>query len=323
MVYGEFIQSPQVVLAREVSAQLPGSLDHVYFVNSGSEAIDGAIKLARRYTGRTEVAAFRQAYHGGTYGALSILGDEKLKNAFRPTLPDIRTLPFNDVKALDQISKRTACVVAETVQAEAGIIPADREFMKALRDRCHTTGSLLVIDDIQMGMGRTGRLFSFEHYSIVPDILVLAKAFGGGMPLGAFISSGDIMHSLASNPELGHITTFGGHPVSCAAALANLKVILRDKPFLNAEKKAQLFIKELKSHPRIKEIRHIGLMIAIEMESAAVCKQMIDRLVHNGAVVDAFLFRPQAFRIGPPLNISDNEILEACEIIRKCLAELD
>jgi acetylornithine/succinyldiaminopimelate/putrescine aminotransferase len=322
MVYGEFIQSPQVSLAKKLTLQLPEYLDHVFFVNSGSEAIDGAIKLARRYTHRTEVVAFKNAYHGGTYGALSILGEEKLKNAFRPLIPDIRSLPFNDFDALDQITRRTACVVAETIQAEAGIILPEDGFLKELRKRCTDTGTLLVIDDIQMGMGRTGHLFSYEHYNIFPDILVLAKAFGGGMPLGAFISSGEIMRSLTYNPELGHITTFGGHPVSCAAALANLNVILRDKPHLGADTKAKKFIKVLKDHPQVKAIRHKGLIIGIELETAGKCQKMIRLLMENGAVTDAFLFRPQTFRIGPPLIINDSEIRETTGIILNCLNKL-
>ena len=323
MVYGEFIQSPQVMLAGALCEVLPARLDHVYFVNSGSEAIDGAIKLAKRHTGRTEVAAFRNAYHGGTYGALSILGDERLKNAFRPLVPDMRSLPFNDFEALGQITQRTACVVAETIQAEAGVILPTEGFLTALRERCDQTGALLVIDDIQMGMGRTGRLFSFEQYNIVPDILVLAKAFGGGMPLGAFIAPGEIMHSLTFNPELGHITTFGGHPVSCAAALANLKVILRDKPFLTADAKANRFILQLQGHPQIKCIRHKGLMMAVELGSPEKCRQMIRLLRDHGIVVDAFLFNPSSFRIGPPLLISDDEILDASQVILSCLDLLD
>lgn len=322
MVYGEFIQSPQVLFARELASHLPGHLDHTYFVNSGSEAIDGALKLARRYTGRSEVVSFRNAYHGGTYGALSILGNEKMKNAFRPTLPDIRILPFNDTEALGQISQKTACVVVETIQAEAGIILPEEGYLQQLRKVCSDNGALLIIDDIQMGMGRTGRLFSFDHFGIEPDILVLAKALGGGMPLGAFISSGVIMHSLTFNPELGHITTFGGHPVSCAAGLASLKVITRDKPYHQAESKAMLFRDALQNHPKITAIRNKGLMIAIEMESPEICSRMVRSLAENGVIVDAFLFRPQAFRIGPPLLITDEEIMKASELILQTLDQL-
>ncbi|MEN8226133.1 MAG: aspartate aminotransferase family protein, partial [Bacteroidota bacterium] len=234
MVYGEYIQSPQVKLAKKLSDQLPGKLDAVYFVNSGSEAIEGALKLAKRHTGRTEVVAFKDAYHGGTAGALSILGNEKLKYAFRPLIPDIRFLTFDDEQTLSEISEKTACVVLECIQAEAGIILPGKEFIKKLRQRCDETGALLIVDDIQMGFGRTGKLFSFEHYGLTPDILCLAKAMGGGMPIGAFISSREIMDDLTFNPELGHITTFGGHPVSCAAALAGLEVIMEESLAENA-----------------------------------------------------------------------------------------
>lgn len=322
MVYGEFIQSPQVQLAAELSRLLPGHLSHTYFVNSGSEAIDGAIKLAKRYTGRTEVAAFTNAYHGGTYGALSILGDEGMKNAFRPLVPGTLTLRFNEPKSLELISGHTACVVAETVQAEAGIILPDPAFLKELRRVCTASGALLILDDVQMGMGRTGRMFSFEHYGIVPDILVLAKALGGGLPLGAFISSGEIMHSLASGPELGHITTFGGHPVSCAAGLASLRILERDKPYLRAEEKAGLFRDQLQGHPRVKAIRSAGLMMAIELGSAEECRRMLGILAENGAVADPFLFMPRAFRIGPPLVITEEEIRKASRIVLNCLDRL-
>ncbi len=320
MVYGEFIQSPQIHYAQKLAGFLPSPLDHTYFVNSGSEAIDGAIKLARRFTGRTEVVAFQNAYHGGTYGALSILGNETMKNAFRPLVPDIRSLAFNDFEALSGITERTACVVLETIQAEAGIILPRDGFIQTVRERCHETGALLIIDDIQMGMGRTGKLFSFEHFGIVPDILVMAKAFGGGMPLGAFISSGDIMRSLTFNPELGHITTFGGHPVSCAAGLASFEVITRDKIYEQAEEKAMLFRSYLQGHPAIRAIRSKGLMMAIELGSADKCREMSHKLLENGIVVDAFLFRPQAFRIGPPLTITPEEIRKASDLI---LASLD
>lgn len=322
MVYGEFIQAPQVTLAKELSECLPDRLDCTFFVNSGSEAIDGAIKLARRFTGRTEIAAFRNAYHGGTYGALSILGNERLKSAFRPLLPDIRQLEFNDINGLSSISRRTACVVAETVQAEAGIILPQEGFLQALRQRCDETGTLLVMDDIQMGMGRTGKLFSFEHFGIEPDILALAKAFGGGMPLGAFISSGEIMRSLANNPELGHITTFGGHPVSCAAALASLRVLKEEKPYLQADRKGRLFNDRLASHRRIGEIRQAGLMLGVEMSDNVSLGEMLRLLTEKGIIVDPFLFMPNAFRIAPPLIITDEQINEACDRIIECLNQL-
>ena len=322
MVYGEFIQSPQVMLAKELSDCLPGHLDHTYFVNSGSEAIEGAIKLARRFTGRTEVAAFRNAYHGGTYGALSILGNEYLKSPFRPLLPDIRQLEFNDIDGLCSISGKTACVVAETIQAEAGIILPSMGFLQALRNRCDETGALLVIDDIQMGFGRTGKLFSFEQFGIEPDILALAKALGGGMPLGAFISSGEIMSSISRDPELGHITTFGGHPVSCAASLASLRVLKEEKPYLQADRKGQLFKVRLANHPCIREVRQAGLMLGIELNQGHSLPEMLRLLTEKGIIVDPFLFRPNAFRIAPPLIITDEQIDESCNRIVECLDQL-
>ena len=225
MVYGKYIQTPQVDLATKLSENLPENLNSTYFVNSGSEAIEGALKLVKRYTGKTEIIAFKNGYHGGTHGALSLLGNEKLKYAFRPLLPNIQFLDFNNIEQLSKINKKTACVFIEPIQAEAGIILPEKDFLKKLRIRCDETNTLLVFDEIQVGFGRTGKLFCFENYEVTPDILCLAKAMGGGMPIGAFISSKEIMSSLTFNPELGHITTFGGHPVCCAAALANLKLL--------------------------------------------------------------------------------------------------
>jgi acetylornithine/succinyldiaminopimelate/putrescine aminotransferase len=319
MVYGEFIQSPQVKLAEALAGILPPQLHSTYFVTSGSEAVEGAMKLAKRYTGRTEVIAFRNAYHGGTQGALSIAGNESIKNSFRPLIPDISFLEFNNFKDLSRISTKTACVVAETIQAEAGIILPEEGFLKALRDRCSATGALLVIDDVQMGMGRTGKMFSFEHYWFVPDILCLAKAFGAGMPLGAFISSKEIMNSLTFNPELGHITTFGGHPVSCAAALASINYLTSTKIFESAENKAGIFIERLSHHPEIKQIRHKGLMLAIELQTVEETSKLIQKFIDNGLIADSFLFRPQAFRIAPPLIITEEEIHLTCDRILKSL----
>ncbi len=313
MVYGDLIQSPQVQLAEALAGILPPQLHSTFFVTSGSEAVEGALKLAKRYTGRTEIIAFRNAYHGGTQGALSVCGNEILKNAFRPLLPDVKFLEFNDFEDLDQISENTACVIIETIQAEAGIIlPADG-FIGAIRQKCIETGSLLIIDDIQMGMGRTGKMFSFEHYGIVPDILCLAKAFGGGMPLGAFISSKDIMSSLTHDPELGHITTFGGHPVSCAAALASLQYLVSSGSVETTEEKAAIFIDRLSRHPKIESIRHKGLMLGIELESKDILQKLIPVFIENGLIADPFLFRPRAFRIAPPLIISEEEIHLTCD----------
>jgi len=322
MVYGEFIQSPQVQLAQALANILPPELHSTFFVTSGSEAVEGAMKLAKRFTGRTEVMAFRNAYHGGTQGALSIAGNEDLKNSFRPLLPDISFLEFNKFEDLSRISEKTACVIAETIQAEAGIIMPVDGFLEALRVRCSKTGTLLVIDDIQMGMGRTGKMFSFEHFGFVPDVLCLAKAFGGGMPLGAFISSKEIMSSLTHDPELGHITTFGGHPLSCAAALASLNYLISKKIYETAENKAGIFIEKLSNHPLIKEIRYKGLMLAIEMNSAEQVRKLIPLFIENGLVADSFLFRPQAFRIAPPLVITKEEIHLACDRVLKSLDKL-
>jgi len=322
MVYGEFIQSPQVQLAEALAGVLPPQLHSTFFVTSGSEAIEGAMKLTKRFTGRTEVIAFRKAYHGATQGALSLAGSEDLKNSFRPLLPDINFLDFNNFKDLSRISGKTACVVAETIQAEAGIILPEEGFLKTLRERCSETGTLLVIDDIQMGMGRTGKMFSFEHAGIIPDILCLAKAFGGGMPLGAFISSKEIMSSLTHDPELGHITTFGGHPVSCAAALASLNYLTSKKICETAENKAEIFIERLSNHPSIKAIRHKGLMLGIDLKSPESVQTLIPIFLNNGLVADSFLFRPQAFRIAPPLIITEEEIHQTCDKIIICLDKL-
>jgi len=323
MVYGEFIQSPQIRLANQLAGLLPEDLNCTYFVNSGSESIEGALKLAKRYTRRTEIIAFRNAYHGGTQGALSILGHEELKNAFRPLLPDIRLLEFNNTSDLSAITERTACVVAETIQAEAGIILPVNNFLRALRKRCDETGTLLIIDDIQMGFGRTGKLFSFENFSVSPDILCLAKAMGGGMPIGAFISSEEIMRSLTRNPELGHITTFGGHPVSCAAALANLEQLTRSGLIEKVNHKGELFIRRLKDHPNIKEIRGIGLMLAVEITNGSKMNELYDMLIKNGIIVDKFLFNSSAFRIAPPLIISNDQIIEICDLINGTLDQLN
>jgi acetylornithine/succinyldiaminopimelate/putrescine aminotransferase len=308
MVYGTFVQSPQVLLATKLAEKLPLSLDSVYFVNSGSEAIEGALKLAKRITGRTEMVGFKNAYHGGTAGALSLLGNETLKNAFRPLLPDTRTLDFNDFESLYQITERTACVLIEPVQAEAGIILPDAGYLEALRNRCNETGTMLIFDEIQMGMGRTGKLFAFENYGIVPDILCLAKALGGGMPLGAFISSKTNMSALTFNPELGHITTFGGHPVCCAAALAALEVLHEENLIEIADEKGKKYISGLKHHRGVKVIRQIGLMLGVEVSDILNITTLMSIFKKNHLVVDQFLFNENTFRIAPPLTITDEEI---------------
>ncbi|MCB0823905.1 MAG: aspartate aminotransferase family protein [Bacteroidales bacterium] len=320
MVYGEMIQSPQTQLAYKLKEFLPENLKSTYFVNSGSEAIEGALKLAKRFTGRSEVIAFKNAYHGGTHGALSILGDERLKNAFRPLLPGIKFIEFNNFNHLNQITPKTACVVVETVQAEAGIILPKAGFLQALREKCTETGTLLVIDDIQMGFGRTGSLFSFENFGIVPDILTLAKAMGGGMPIGAFISSQEIMRSLTNKPELGHITTFGGHPVACVAALANLDVITKESIYKQAEKKGLIYKNELIKHPLVTEVRQKGLMLGVDIKGDVF--KLVRVFLRNGLITDPFLFRANAFRIAPPLTISEDEITESINLIWQSLSEL-
>jgi len=321
-VYGEFIQSPQVKLAQKLVSVLPDNLDSVFLVNSGSEAIEGAMKLAKRYTGRTEVVAFHNAYHGSTQGALSVVGNEILKNAFRPLIPDIRFLEFNNFRDLEKISEKTACVVAETIQAEAGIIIPEQGFLESLRTRCNETGALMIIDDVQMGFGRTGKLFSFEHFNIIPDILVLAKAMGGGMPVGAFIASKKIMDMLASLPELGHITTFGGHPVCCAAALASLEILLSGNLIPHAEIKGAILEGQISSHPMIKNIRRKGLILGIEIKDGGKRNKLTEILLKNGGIIDWFLFHPCTFRIAPPLTITEEECRSACNLVLKSLNEI-
>lgn len=323
MVYGEYIQNPQVQLAKALIDLLPSALDSVYLVNSGSEAIEGAVKLAKRFTGRTEVVAFHNAYHGSTQGALSLVGNENLKNAFRPLIPDIRHIRFNNLEDLRLITERTACVVTESIQAEAGIIIPDEDYLVALQQRCAQTSTLLILDDVQMGFGRTGRFFSFENFGFIPDILVLAKAMGGGMPIGAFISSASIMNTLTHNPELGHITTFGGHPVCCAAALANIKILKDENLIPDAIKKGELFKNELKDFPGIAEIRQIGLMLGIDLSSDNHTVKLMKIMTKNGLLSDRFLFRPQSFRIAPPLSITYSEIEKTIHLIKQCLNELN
>jgi len=321
MVYGTFVQSPQVMLATKLASRLPQSLDSVYFVNSGSEAIEGALKLAKRITGRTEIIGFKDAYHGGTAGALSLLGNETLKNAFRPLLPDTSMLHFNHVEELTQITERTACVLIEPVQAEAGIILPVKGFLKALQHRCQQTGAMLIFDEIQMGMGRTGKLFAFENYDVVPDILCLAKALGGGLPLGAFISSHENMSTLTFNPALGHITTFGGHPVCCAAALAALKVLEDEYLIENAGWKGEKYVTALQTHKGVKSIRKIGLMLGVDVSNLIDINQLMKVFKKNHLVVDQFLFNQQAFRIAPPLTITEDEIEMTIRIISQSLEE--
>lgn len=317
MVYGEVVQSPQVQYAKLLADHLPGSLNAVYFTNSGAEAVEGAMKLAKRFTNRTKIIAAKNSYHGSTQGALSILGDEYWRNAYRPLLPGILHINYNSYDWLSEINDTTACVILETVQAEGGIISPQKEWLQAVRNKCTETGTLLVLDEIQAGFGRTGKLWGFEHFNVVPDILLLGKALGGGMPLGAFISDRSIMMSLAENPVLGHITTFGGHPVSCTAGHAALKVILEEHLVEGVAAKEALF-KSLLKHPKIKSVRFFGLWMAVDLGSFELNKKLIDAILENespGVFTDWFLFNASSFRICPPLTISESTIREACKII--------
>lgn len=314
MVYGEYVQTPQVRFAEKLASLLPESLESVYFTNSGAEAIEGAMKLAKRYTGRQHIIACHNAYHGSTQGALSIMGNEEFKQAYRPLLPGVQFINFNNADDLQLITEDTAAVVIETIQGEAGIRVPDVSYMQALRTRCTQTGTLLILDENQTAFGRTGKLFAFEHFGITPDILVLGKALGGGMPLGAFISSGLIIGALKNNPILGHITTFGGHPVCCASGLASLEVLLRDGLVKQVAEKEALF-KKLLTHPAIKQIRGKGLMLAAELDSFELNKKIIDRCIEQGVVTDWFLHCSNSMRIAPPLIITHEQIEQACSII--------
>jgi acetylornithine/N-succinyldiaminopimelate aminotransferase len=323
LVYGELVETPQVLYAKLLTEHLPSSLNSVYFTNSGAEAVEGAMKLAKRSTGRTQMVAFNKSYHGSTQGALSIMGDEYWRNAFRPLLPDIIHLDYNSFEALDEITERTACVIAEPVQSERGVHSPAAGWLRSLRTKCDETGALLVLDEIQTGFGRTGTLWAFEQYGIVPDILLLGKALGGGMPLGAFIADKKIMDLLMADPVLGHITTFGGHPVCCAAGCAAMKVLLKEKLMEQVEEKEHLFCDLLK-HPKIKDIRSAGLLMAVEFDSFETNKKVIAACIHadeksTGVLVDWFLFSPQCLRIAPPLTISKKEIRKACGILLKAM----
>lgn len=314
MVYGEYVQTPQVRFAEKLISLLPKSLSSVYFVNSGAEATEGALKLAKRYTGRSEIIACYNSYHGSTQGALSVMGNEEYKQAYRPLLPDVKFIRFNVVEDLELITTQTACVIIETVQGEAGIRVPDIACMQALRKRCTETGTLLILDEIQAASGRTGKLFAFEHFGIEPDILLLAKALGGGMPIGAFVASNEVMGALKENPILGHITTFGGHPVCCAAGLAAMEVLLNENLIEQVAAKEDLF-RQLLAHPAIKEVRGKGLMLAVELESFELNKKIIDRCIENGVIVDWFLHCSNSMRIAPPLIITEEEIRKACSVI--------
>jgi acetylornithine/succinyldiaminopimelate/putrescine aminotransferase len=318
MVYGEYIQSPQVKYTQFLLKQIHKIFDNVYFVNSGSEANEGALKLAKRYTKRSEVISFVNAYHGSTHGVLSVLGNEYFKQAFRPLVTGVKFINFNNVEDLSQITTKTACVIVEPVQAEAGIIIPTDNYLQKLRKRCSETGTLLIFDEIQTGFGRTGNLFAFQTYNVLPDIFTIAKSMGGGMPIGAFVANKKIMSVFKDNPVLGHITTFGGHPVSAAAALATLQTLVNDKIIDDVTQKGKLFKKLLK-HNKIKSIRGVGLFLAVELDSYTQIRQLLTETIKNGLVFDWFIFNDTFFRIAPPLIITDDEIKIACSIILKSL----
>jgi acetylornithine/succinyldiaminopimelate/putrescine aminotransferase len=319
MVYGEYIQSPQVKLAKGLIDSTQSSrLNQVYFTNSGAEATEGAMKLAKRFTGKSEFIACKNAYHGATQGALSLAGDEFFKNNFRPLLPDIKHIQHGLLADLEHISKKTAAVIIEIVGGEAGVRKAEKSYFQALRKKCNETGTLLIIDEIQTGFGRTGTFWAFQQMEIEPDILLTAKGMGGGMPLGAFIAPKEIMNCLTYNPVLGHITTFGGHPVSCAASLATLEVLFEEKLIEQVNEKAALFLNLLK-HPAIIEIRNSGLMMAVEFQDFKTVKAIIDRAIELGLITDWFLFCDNSLRIAPPLVINFEEIKMACNILLQAI----
>jgi len=318
MVYGEFIETPQVQFAKLLTDHLPSSLNSVYFTNSGAEATEGAMKLAKRFTDRAEIIAFNNSYHGSSQGALSVMGSEYWRNAFRPLLPGIFHFDYNSSAAIKAITGQTSCVIMETVQGEAGIIGPTKDWIQTLRKKCTETGTLLILDEIQTGFGRTGKLWGFEHFDIVPDILLLGKALGGGMPLGAFIADKKLMSVLTDNPVLGHITTFGGHPVCCAAGFAALRALLNEEMISKVKEKEELF-KSLLVHKKIRSVHSFGLWLAVEFGTFETNKMIIDRCIANGVLTDWFLFAPNCLRISPPLIISAEQIKKACETLVKAI----
>ncbi len=321
MVYGEFVQDSTVNFVKKLTSFLPENLQCVYTVNSGTEANEAALKLAKRATGRTELVSFRGSYHGSTHGSMSVSGNEIKKSAFRPLLPDVRFLPFNDISQLIHITEKTAGVIIETVQGDAGVRVPSVDFLLALRKRCTEVGALLIFDEIQCGMGRTGKLFAFEHFNVVPDILTLGKALGGGMPIGAVVSSHKLLNEFTYNPMLGHITTFGGHPVVCAAGLANLEEMERLIDWGEVEQKGKLLADLISSSPEIKEVRRIGMMFAFDMESFERVEKVVKKCLENGLISFWFLSHPYSFRLSPPLTISEDEIRLAAKIILNAIEE--
>lgn len=320
MVYGEIIQSPQVLYATKLAQYLPKGLTSIYFVNSGSEAIEGALKLAKRYNGRTELISFNSAYHGSTHGALSMMGEETYRNSFRPLLPDTRRIRFNNVDDLKYITSRTAAVLIEPVQGEAGVIEPKNGFLQRLRERCDEVGALLIFDEIQTAFGRVGDTFAANKYGVIPDILTMAKAMGGGMPLGGFAARPEVMASFKTNPILGHITTFGGHPVCCAAGLAAFTYLLDNNIIGEVEQKSNLIKSLIKCDgTKVKEVRSVGLLMAIEFVNSELCDRVMKSILEDGLISESFLFCPEALRIAPPLTITKEEIIKICEIINSAI----
>lgn len=322
MVYGEFNQSPQVNYAKKLTDLLPQKLNSIYYTTSGSEAVEGALKLAKRSTGKTELICFKQAYHGSTHGALSVMGDEYFKTSFRPLLPDVRILEFNNLKALELISSKTAAVIIEPIQGEAGVRKANRDYIKNLRKICDDHGTILIFDEIQTGFGRTGNLFVFEEFDVVPDILLISKGMGGGLPIGAFIASTDLMSNLTKNPILGHINTFGGNALCVAAANACLEIIISENLCLRAKQIENIITTKLK-HPLIKEIRIHGALGAIDFYNEVLNMRVIKSCIEKGIICDWFLFCPTAMRIAPPLIITDSELIEALNTIIEVLNTIE
>ena len=321
MVYGEFIQDPQQLLVKELLELLPKSLDGVYVVNSGTEAIEAALKLAKRVTGRTELVSFRGSYHGSTHGSMSVSGNELKKQAFRPLLPDVQFLQLNKEQDLHRITVKTAAVILETIQGDAGVRRPSVTFMKALRQRCDEVGAMLILDEIQCGMGRTGKMFAFEHFDITPDILTLGKALGGGMPIGALISSQQNLFEFTHAPMLGHITTFGGHPVICSAAAAAVQVLKTEINWQELEEKAARFELRFQDHPELMEIRRVGMMFAFDMMSAERVEKVVANCMEKGLLTFWFLSHPYSFRLSPPLNITEVELNLAADVILSAIAD--
>lgn len=320
IVFGEFIETPQVAYAKFLTDHLPVSLNSVYFTNSGTESTEGAMKLAKRVTNRSKILCFNKSYHGSTQGALSVMGDEYFRNAFRPLLPDIYHFEYNEEEVIDYIDEACACIILETVQAESGVIKPSKDWMQAVRKKCDETGTLMILDEVQAGFGRIGSLWAFQQFDVVPDILLLGKALGGGMPLGAFIADKKLMNALTFDPVLGHITTFGGHPVSCAAGKAAMEVLLEGN-FIDEVKNKEQTLKERLHHPRIKKINTAGLWASLAFENFEANKKVIERCIANGLIADWFLFAPQCLRIAPPLIITEEELMNVCDMIMRSIDE--